>query len=291
MWGRDPTVRARGITHDDAAKSANSNGEPVSRDRSKSYYGRYRPNLAPGAKTFLPGAPELGSEQVRWGLQRLPARPTGTIMSGSNHSRAGATTHGDCMFPTTSPTLLARLRNDPSNDDAWERFIEHYGPHIYRWCRQWKLQDADAEDVTQEILLKLARKLRDFHYDPQSSFRGWLKTVAHHAWRDFVDGRRRSQPAADERVLELLQSVAAREDLVDKLQQAFDYELLEAAKVQVRLRVAPHTWEAFRLVALEGVPVIEAAAQVQMQVAMVYVAKSKVRKMLQEEIQKLEANA
>ncbi len=51
------------------------------------------------------------------------------------------------------------------------------------------LQDADAEDVAQEILLKLARKLRDFSYNPESSFRGWLKTVAHHAWRDFVDGQ------------------------------------------------------------------------------------------------------
>ena len=85
-----------------------------------------------------------------------------------------------------------------------------------------------------------------------------------------------------------MQTLEAREDLAQRLEQAFDYELLEAAKVQVRLRVMPHTWEAFRLVALEGLPVVEVAAKVQMQVAMVYVAKSKVQKMLQEEIRKLE---
>jgi RNA polymerase sigma-70 factor (ECF subfamily) len=187
--------------------------------------------------------------------------------------------------------LLARLRNDPSNEAAWDEFVEHYGRHIYRWCRQWGLQDADAEDVAQEILLKLARKLRDFAYDPKSSFRGWLKTVAHHAWRDFVDGRRGARATADDHVWELLQSVEAREDLIQKLEQAFDYELLETAKVQVRLRVAPHTWEAFRLVAIEGRPAAEVAASVNMQVAMVYVAKSKVQKMLQEEIRKLEADA
>ncbi|MCI0351682.1 MAG: hypothetical protein L0Z53_19855, partial [Acidobacteriales bacterium] len=56
------------------------------------------------------------------------------------------------------------------------------------------------------------------------------------------------------------------------------------------LRVAPHTWEAFRLVAIEGLPVEDVAANVRMQVAMVYVAKSKVQKMLREEIQKLEAD-
>ena len=144
----------------------------------------------------------------------------------------------DAWLPSTSSTLLARLRHDPLNDAAWDEFVEQYGRHIYRWCRQWKLQDADAEDVTQEILLKLARKLRDFAYDPTSSFRGWLKTVAHHAWRDFVDGRRVGRSTADEQIWELLQSVEAREDLIKKLEEAFDHEILEVAKTQVRLRVA-----------------------------------------------------
>jgi len=197
----------------------------------------------------------------------------------------------ETYLPPTRATLLARLRRDPTSEAAWDEFVEQYGRHIYRWCRKWRLQDADAEDVTQEILLKLARKLRDFAYDPKSSFRGWLKTVAHHAWRDFVDSRGRARAIGDEHVWGLLQSVEAREDLVAKLEEAFDYELLEAAKVQVQLRVAPHTWEAFRLVAIERLPVAQVAARVEMQVAMVYVAKSKVQKMLQHEIRKLESIA
>jgi RNA polymerase sigma-70 factor (ECF subfamily) len=196
------------------------------------------------------------------------------------------------QLPSTRETLLARLRHDPTDQAAWGEFVEHYGRHVYRWCRQWQLQDADAEDVTQEILLKLAQKLRAFAYDPTRSFRGWLKTVAHHAWRDFVDSRRRPEAATGGRqVEERMHSLEAREDLAHKLEEAFDHELLEAAKVQVRLRVAPHTWEAFRLVALEGLPVAEVATKVHMQVAMVYVAKSKVQKMLQEEIQKLEGDS
>src|SRR5262245_25707210 len=143
----------------------------------------------------------------------------------------------EAWLPTTCPTLLARLRHDPSHEAAWDEFVELYGRHIYRWCRQWGLQDADAEDVTQEILRKLARKLRDFAYDPKRSFRGWLKTVAHHAWRDFADGQRRGRATADDRIWEILQSVRARDDLIQMLEEAFDFELLEAAKVQVRLRV------------------------------------------------------
>jgi RNA polymerase sigma-70 factor (ECF subfamily) len=188
-------------------------------------------------------------------------------------------------------TLLARLRQDPTDEAAWGAFVERYGRHIYRWCRQWKLQDADAEDVTQDVLAKLARKLRAFYYDPARSFRGWLKTVAHHAWRDFVDGRRRRATAGDSGVLELMHTLEAREDLVQRLEQAFDHELLDAAKVRVRLRVAPHTWVAFRLATLEGMPAAEVAAALQMRVAMVYVAKSKVQKMLQEEIRNLEAGS
>ena len=78
-----------------------------------------------------------------------------------------------------------------------------------------------------DVLVKLARKLRVFTYDPSRSFRGWLKTLAHHAWQDFVASPRRVQAAAgDVRVWELMQSLEAREDLVQKLQEAFDHDLL-----------------------------------------------------------------
>jgi RNA polymerase sigma-70 factor (ECF subfamily) len=195
-------------------------------------------------------------------------------------------------LPTTRVSLLTRLRQDPSDHAGWDAFVDRYGPHIYRWCRQWNLQDADAEDVTQNILVKLCQTLRAFTYDPALSFRGWLKTVAHHAWRDFEDNRRRVPAGAgdDGGAQDRMLTLQAREDLVQKLEKAFDLELLELAKERVRQRVAPHTWEAFSLMALEGVPVAEVAVRVQMQVAMVYVAKSKVQKMLQEEIAKLETS-
>jgi RNA polymerase sigma factor (sigma-70 family) len=193
-------------------------------------------------------------------------------------------------LPTTRLSLLSLLRQEPSDQAGWDQFVDRYGPHIYRWCRKWRLQDADAKDVTQTILVKLTQKLRAFTYDPSRSFRSWLKTVAHNTWRDFEVGCRHPQPAAgDGDVEDLMLSVEAREDFTQKLEEAFDMELLEAAKIRVRLRVAPHTWEAFRLIALENLPATAVAARVNMQVAMVYVAKSKVQKMLQEEIVKLEA--
>jgi RNA polymerase sigma-70 factor (ECF subfamily) len=194
----------------------------------------------------------------------------------------------DAPLPSTRVTLLTQLRQEPFDQAGWDEFVERYGRHIYRWCRQWKLQDADAEDVAQNILVKLIEKIRAFAYDPSGSFRAWLKTVAYHAWRDFEVSRPHAQPIGNDSQAQALLTLEAREDLAQKLEEAFDLELLEEAKARVRLRVAPHTWEAFRLTALEGRPVAEVAAAVGMQVAMVYVARSKVQKMLQEEIRKLE---
>jgi RNA polymerase sigma-70 factor (ECF subfamily) len=86
----------------------------------------------------------------------------------------------------------------------------------------------------------------------------------------------------------MLHSVEVRADLLQHLEAEFDRELLEEAMARVRLRVAPQTWEAFRLTALEGLSGADAAERIPMQVAQVFVAKRRVQKMLSAEIAKLE---
>jgi RNA polymerase sigma-70 factor (ECF subfamily) len=188
----------------------------------------------------------------------------------------------------TSATLLARLRQVPPDQAAWAQFTERYGRKIYAWCRRWNLQGADAEDLTQDVLLKLAEKMQTFVYDPAKSFRGWLKTVARHAWSDSWSGRKAGVAAGGSLALELLQTVEARDDLVRRLEEEFDRELLDEAMARVRLRVMPRTWEAFERTALQGQSGAEAGQALGMKVATVFVARSKVQKMIQEEMQKLE---
>ena len=188
----------------------------------------------------------------------------------------------------TSASLLTRLRLAPADQTAWAEFVDRYGRKIYGWCRHWGLQEADAQDVTQDVLVRLAAKMRDFDYDPTRSFRSWLKTLARHALSDFCDARGRVGAVGGSQAVELLHSVEAREDLVRQLENAFDQEVLEEAAARVRARVTPKSWRVFELTAYEGRSGAEAAAALGMTVAAVFVAKSRVQKLLQDEVRKLE---
>jgi RNA polymerase sigma-70 factor (ECF subfamily) len=189
----------------------------------------------------------------------------------------------------TRASLLLRLRQAPPDQEAWAEFVDRYGPQILAWCRRWGLQETDAQDVTQTVLLQLASKLRTFTYDPAQRFRGWLKTLTHHAWSDFLAAcRAAAKGSGDSGVQELLHNVEARDELTRRLQETFDQELLELAAARVRARVKERTWEAYRLSALEGLSGAEAAARLGMQVGTVYKAKSKVHMMLQEALRELQ---
>ena len=190
---------------------------------------------------------------------------------------------------TTSPTLLGRLASSPTDQGAWGEFVDRYGPQILGWCQRWGLQPADAQDVAQQVLLELARQMSGFRYDPQGSFRGWLKTVAYRAWCKFGEARRRpGLGSGDSAVGTLLDNVEASDDLMARLEEESERELLERAMAIVRLRVQPNTWEAFRLLALEGKSGSEVAGQLGMKVGSVFVAKSNVRKMIEEEVARLD---
>jgi len=189
----------------------------------------------------------------------------------------------------TRITLLLRLRRDPGDAEAWTEFVGHYEGKILGWCRAWHLQEADARDVAQAVLLKLAVRMRDFTYDPDKSFRAWLKTVTRHAWLAFREQQGKlGQGSGDTRVLEQLYSVAAGDDLVKRLEEGFDHELLVEAVRRVRLRVEPRTWEAFRLTVEEGQSGAAASARIGMRVSQVYVAKRRVQQMLRDEVRGME---
>jgi RNA polymerase sigma-70 factor (ECF subfamily) len=195
----------------------------------------------------------------------------------------------DSSADRTSATLLMRLAQSPCDQRAWDDFVKKYGEQMYLWCRHWGLQDADARDVTQRVLLTLSQRLPTFSYDRDKRFRGWLRTVAHNAWARFADERRRpGRGSGDTVARETLESVEARDDLARRLEEEFDMELLQEAMAAVQQRVKPATWEAFRLLAVEQKSGEEVAAALGVSIDVAFKARSNVTKLLREELQKLE---
>jgi RNA polymerase sigma-70 factor (ECF subfamily) len=189
----------------------------------------------------------------------------------------------------TSPTLLGRLGADPKDQAAWKDFVSRYSPKILQWCRGWGLQESDAQDVTQNVLMKLNVLMGRFVYNSSGSFRSWLKTLVHHAWRDLVHEQRPPASAGrDGRFVELLESRRAGDDLVEQLEAEFRREVVDKAMERVRPQVAAKTWDAFCLTALDGCSAADAATRLGMKVTRVYGARSDVTRRIQKEVRRLE---
>lgn len=197
---------------------------------------------------------------------------------------------GDAPSSVTSPSLLLKV-GDPNNKEAWAAFDKRYRQKISSWCLGQGLREADADDVTQEILMQIPKKMALFAYDPAKSFRAWLKTVTIRAVLDLRRKNARWQCSDGSSIVDKLASAETQNDLLQHLEHEFELELFEEAKSRVRSRVNFATWEAFRLTALENRPGKEVGALLGIKVAAVYVYRNRVQQLLAEEIRKLEGRA
>jgi len=187
--------------------------------------------------------------------------------------------------PKTSVSLLVRLRQVPADQDAWAQFTERYGRKIYAWCRRWNLQGVDAEDLTQDVLLKLFQQLPRYRHDPQrGQFRGWLKVVVNNTLTDFWRRQRRQLEGSaigGSAFLERLVGLA--NPAGDELSAAIEEQAQSAgADVlrRVRDKLKETTWQAFYQTLVEERP---AAAALNRRVASVYRATYRVKQMVPEE--------
>lgn len=189
----------------------------------------------------------------------------------------------------TSLSLLSALKDDVRQHQAWQDFVARYGKRIDGWCRRWGLQESDAADVTQNVLLQLSRQMQSFQYDPNGRFRSWLKTIAWRAWVDYLKSQNKNAARPGSlKLLEQLDAVAAKDDLMQRLDDEANREVLEVAIRRIRGRVQENTFEAFRLMTFDGLSGAETAKVTGMKVGSVFVAKSRIDKMLSEEVELLE---
>ncbi len=181
--------------------------------------------------------------------------------------------------PFTSLTLLdhVRLGNQP---DAWPRFVRLYTPLLRAWAARQGLRDADADDLTQEVLVKLMDELPKYTRADGQSFRGWLYRVTANRCADF---RRRvatrTLPAATG-----LATVSAEAPLFDFEEVEYRRSLVNRGLELIRAEFNERTWAAFHRLMIENIPAAEVARELGMTENAVYLVRHRVLTRLRREI-------
>ena len=192
--------------------------------------------------------------------------------------------------PETRASLLIRLR-DRRNSQAWSEFVDIYEPLIYRLARRRGLQDADARDLTQQVLMAVAAKVEN--WDPsrsRGSFRAWVSQVARNLIVNMLVHRRRHPPGTgDSNIQELLnQKPAATAEDTAVFDSEYRRRIFHYAAEQVRKEFRATTWNAFWDSCVQGQEIKQVAQRLGMTVGAVYIARSRVLARLRQRIEQIE---
>jgi RNA polymerase sigma-70 factor, ECF subfamily len=193
-------------------------------------------------------------------------------------------------FPDTQSLLLANIQS-LENREAWAEFVQIYRPVIYRMARRRGMQDADAQDLSQEVLVRVSKAIDRWEPQSDTRFRHWLRKVASNAIATAVT---KSKPlgivdgsTADQILAETPEVSAAKSELDA---ECFRERYLRAAAI-VKVDVSPVTWAAFEQTVVLGRSCEEAAESLGKSLGTIYAARSRILKRLQIEVQRLEGDA
>jgi RNA polymerase sigma-70 factor (ECF subfamily) len=186
--------------------------------------------------------------------------------------------------PTTRASLIVRL-HDRQDLKAWEEFVVLYTPLIRRVARSRGLQDEDASEVVQDVLVAIVKAIPNYRCSMQvGSFRRWLTTIARNKTinrltRVPVDVAKRCSNV-EPGELDLAQSSSAESD--GELENEWRRQMFVLAAQSVRARVQPTTWAAFWMTAVEDRTGDEVAEVLGITLGAVYVARSRVMAKIRE---------
>lgn len=182
--------------------------------------------------------------------------------------------------PKTRVSLILRL-SQPADAEAWEEFCAIYLPVIFRIGKSRGLQEADAHDFSQNVLVRVARSVKDWNPDKESgSFGGWLGTIARNLLIDFLRRDQKRHLTADSssvrRALdEAVDPCSTAEHCQTLIDQQLKQQLFIWAAGKVESGVQATTWQAFWRTAVLNESVEEVAEDLKMTPGAIYVARSR----------------
>jgi RNA polymerase sigma-70 factor (ECF subfamily) len=172
--------------------------------------------------------------------------------------------------------------------------VRRYTPLLSYWARRLGLQDQDADDLVQEVLIVIVQKLPGFHFQPEASFRGpkgsfrgpegsfrgWMRTILINKWRD----RRKRRKAVP---LEVDVQTPAPGDSGTLEEREHQLYILGRALRMMAFTFEPATWQACWETVVCGRSATQVAAELGITVNAVYLARRRVLRRLRQELQGL----
>ena len=213
----------------------------------------------------------------------------------------------DELIPTRW-SLLSRLK-DAADADSWQEFFDTYWRLIYGVAVKSGLTDAEAQEVVQEVVIGVARKMPEFRCDPAAgSFKAWLLQVTR---RRIVDQFRKRQPWSPTQPPRGPETPAgatprpeangtAHTSTIERVPDPGGYELeaawegewkqhlLARALARVKQTADPEQFQMFDLHVRLGLPAREVARKLDVSLPRVYFAKYKIGALLKRQVQRLD---
>lgn len=187
-------------------------------------------------------------------------------------------------LPDTNHSLIARVK-DLADGESWTEFLAIYQPVVLRMARRRGLQDADAQDVMQQVFLSISRSIEGWTADrDQPPFRAWLTTIARNAITKALTRRPRDGGTGSTSVAELLNNHPCHDELTADILAEARKELVRWASEQVQLEFSEETWKAFWMTSIDGLSVTETVKATGRSPGSIYVARYRVIARLKEKI-------
>jgi RNA polymerase sigma-70 factor (ECF subfamily) len=182
--------------------------------------------------------------------------------------------------------MVAGLRetDHARREAAWQRFRDEYGPVIAGFARKLGARPSDVDDIVQEVIIAMISASPNFRYDrSKGRFRGYLKVVTLRIVRGVAGKRARLRCVP----LETIADDAG--ELEEEWNAEWQRHTLTRALDEARNEYAGgHTFRAYELYTLLGVPAPEVAAQLGISVDSVYQAKARVTEALRKKVRRWE---
>lgn len=178
----------------------------------------------------------------------------------------------------------------------WQQFFDSYWKLIYSAARKSGLTDAEAQEVVQETIITVAKRVEQLRYDPaRGSFKGWLLHITR--WRIADQFRKRSpgheRSSRDERETATIERVPDENtiDLNELWEREWQENLLAAAMTRVKKKVDPKQFQIFDCYVRKDWPAQKVAKELRVNVSQVYLARHRVSALLKKEVKALQCAA